>query len=89
MGDSHMGLQARLMSQALRQADRRDRRARRRRSSSSTSCAKKSGSCSQPRDDKPVARRSSSNASFVLDIRRIAPVKEKEEVIGCTCASRS
>ena len=56
MGDSHVGLQARLMSQALRKITGALDNSRPPRSSS-TSCARRSASCSARRRPRPVARR--------------------------------
>ena len=81
MGDSHVGLQARLMSQALRKLTGAIA-ARRPRWSSSTSCARRSASCSATRRRPRVDKALKFYASLRLDIRRIGPVKEKEDVVG-------
>ena len=77
-----MGLQARLMSQALRKLTGGIDALETARWCSSTSCAKRSASCSATPKRRPVARRSSSTPRVRLDIRRIGPVKEREVVIG-------
>jgi len=82
MGDSHMGLQARLMSQALRKLTGAIARSKTSVIFINQLREKNRRHVRESRDDKPVVRRSSFYASVRLDIRRIAPVKEKEEVIG-------
>ena len=81
MGDSHMGLQARLMSQALRKLTGAIARSR-------TSVIfinqlrEKIGVMFGNPETTTGGRALKFYASVRLDIRRIAPVKEKEEVIG-------
>ncbi len=60
MGDSFMGIQARLMSQALRKLTGACQPLATRRSSSPTSCARRSASCSATPRSRPAAGRSSS-----------------------------
>ena len=57
MGDSHVGLQARLMSPGAAQDHRRAEQHQAPRPSSSTSCARRSASCSARPRPPPVARR--------------------------------
>src|SRR2546430_999571 len=81
MGDSHMGLQARLMSQALRKLTGAIAR-------SKTSVIfinqlrEKIGVMFGNPETTTGGKALKFYASVRLDIRRIAPVKEKEEVIG-------
>jgi recombination protein RecA len=81
MGDSHVGLQARLMSQALPQAHRCHRRSR-------TSVVfinqlrEKIGVMFGNPETTTGGKALKFYASLRLDIRRIGPVKEKEDVIG-------
>ncbi|HEY7878926.1 MAG TPA: recombinase RecA, partial [Gemmatimonadaceae bacterium] len=81
MGDSHMGLQARLMSQALRKLTGAIAR-------SKTSVVfinqlrEKIGVMFGNPETTTGGRALKFYASVRLDIRRIGPVKEKEEVIG-------
>src|SRR6266849_2717315 len=81
MGDSHVGLQARLMSQALRKLTGAIARSR-------TSVIfinqlrEKIGIMFGNPETTTGGRALKFYASVRLDIRRIAPVKEKEEVIG-------
>src|SRR6476659_10056002 len=81
MGDSHMGLQARLMSQALRKLTGSIAR-------SKTSVIfinqlrEKIGVMFGNPETTTGGKALKFYASVRLDIRRIAPVKEKEEVIG-------
>ena len=80
MGDTHVGLQARLMSQALRKLTGNLNRSRTI-ASSSTSCARRSASVRLAGDD---AGRScaQSYSSVRLDIRRIESLKDGAEVVG-------
>ena len=81
MGDSHMGLQARLMSQALRKLTGAIARSR-------TSVVfinqlrEKIGVMFGNPETTTGGKALKFYASLRLDIRRIGPVKEKEEVIG-------
>src|SRR5437870_1322259 len=81
MGDSHMGLQARLMSQALRKLTGAIARSR-------TSVVfinqlrEKIGVMFGNPETTTGGKALKFYASVRLDIRRIAPVKEKEDVIG-------
>ena len=81
MGDSHMGLQARLMSQALRKLTGAIARSR-------TSVVfinqlrEKIGVMFGNPETTTGGKALKFYASLRLDIRRIGPVKEKEEVVG-------
>jgi recombination protein RecA len=81
MGDSHVGLQARLMSQALRKLTVRSR-GRRRRSIFINQLREKIGVMFGNPETTTGGKALKFYASVRLDIRRIGPVKEKEDVIG-------
>ncbi len=89
MGDSFVGLQARLMSQALRKLDRRRSAAPAPSASSRTSCARRSASCSARPRPRPAAARSSStrrSASTSVASRRSRTAARRS---ATACASRS
>ena len=81
MGDSHVGLQARLMSQALRKL-RVPSAARGRRPSSSTSSGRRLGSCSARPETTPGGRALKFYSSVRLDIRRIGALKVGTDAVG-------
>ena len=82
MGDTHVGLQARLMSQALRKMTGRPEAPPTPRPSSSTSCARRSASCSAARRPPPAASALKFYASVRLDVRRIETLKDGTEAVG-------
>ena len=82
MGDSHMGLQARLMSQALRKLTAAIARSRTRWSSSSTSCGMKIGVMFGNPETTTGGNALKFYASVRLDIRRIGALKDGEQVVG-------
>jgi len=82
MGDPSMGLQARLMSQALRKTDRDRFEVAQPASSSSTRSAKRSVSCSAIRKRLPAASALKFYASMRVDIRRIQAIKDGDRVVG-------
>ena len=89
MGDSHMGLQARLMSQALRKLTGRST-APTDDCSSSTSCARRSASCSATPRRRPGGNALKFYASVRLDIRRIEHAEGRRTRRSATAsASRS
>ena len=82
MGDSHVGLQARLMSQALQQADRSNQPVQTVSLSLSTSCVRRLASCSETRRLRPVDGHLKFYSSVRMDVRRIESLKQGGEVIG-------
>ena len=81
IGDSSVGLQARLMSQALRKLAGSSQN-QRLLASSSTSFARRSASCSVTPRQRPAAARLSSSTSVRIDIRRIDSIKNGADIIG-------
>ena len=82
MGDSHVGLQARLMSQALRKLTGDAQPSRAPSPSSSTSCARRSASCSaRPRSPR-AAGRSSSTPRSASTSAGSRPIKDGADEVG-------
>ncbi len=82
MGDSLPGLQARLMSQALRKLTADRRLSRTPASSSSTRFARRSASCSVSPETTTGGRALKFYSSVRLDIRRIGAIKDGDRVVG-------
>ena len=81
MGDAHVGLQARLMSQALRKLTATCRRRGPSRSSSTSSARRSASSSATPRS-RPGGRALKFYASIRIDIRRIETIKDGVEIVG-------
>ncbi|GIT46912.1 MAG: hypothetical protein Ct9H300mP12_14970 [Acidimicrobiales bacterium] len=81
MGDSHVGLQARLMSQGLRSSPRTSTSPRRS-VSSLTNCGEKIGVMFGSPETTPGGRALKFYSSVRLDIRRIEAIKDGVEVVG-------
>ena len=82
MGDSHVGLQARLMSPGAAQAHRRRSAARAAPSSSSTSCAMKIGVMYGNPETTTGGNALKFYASVRLDIRRTGQIKDRDDIVG-------
>ena len=89
MGDAHMGLQARLMSQALRKLTAVTHKQNTTRASSSTSCGRRSASSSATRRPRPAATRSSSTRRCGSTSAASASSSRARRRSARACGSRS